>query len=119
MTNTVTAPAVDKAHPLNEMITEMGRLDRPEYKHLVVGQKLPQLMGELHVHAWDPADELASRLALETLIDAFQTVTFVSGDLGYEDLASIAAVVHPGDVLTVSELFRLCRDLVDIHAVCD
>ncbi|WP_319019251.1 recombinase family protein [Microbispora sitophila] len=24
---------------------------------------------------------------------------------------------HPGDVLTVSELFRLCRDLVDIHQV--
>ncbi|MEU6719722.1 recombinase family protein [Nonomuraea sp. NPDC046802] len=24
---------------------------------------------------------------------------------------------HPGDSLTVSELFRLCRDLLDIHAV--
>jgi DNA invertase Pin-like site-specific DNA recombinase len=25
----------------------------------------------------------------------------------------------PGDTLTVSELFRLCRDLMDIHAVRD
>ncbi|OLT22168.1 hypothetical protein BJF79_46455 [Actinomadura sp. CNU-125] len=27
------------------------------------------------------------------------------------------AAAHPGDTLTVSELFRLCRDLVDIHNV--
>ncbi|GAA2426779.1 recombinase family protein [Actinomadura vinacea] len=31
--------------------------------------------------------------------------------------AKIAAIAHPGDTLTVSELFRLCRDLVDIHNV--
>ncbi|MGJ6969552.1 recombinase family protein [Streptosporangium sp. G11] len=31
--------------------------------------------------------------------------------------ARVAAAAHPGDTLTVSELFRLCRDLVDIHAV--
>ncbi|MEV1168740.1 recombinase family protein [Nonomuraea sp. NPDC049784] len=29
------------------------------------------------------------------------------------------AAAHPGDTLTVSELFRLCRDLIDIHAVRD
>jgi DNA invertase Pin-like site-specific DNA recombinase len=33
--------------------------------------------------------------------------------------AKVAAAAHPGDVLTVSELFRLCRDLIDIHAVRD
>ncbi|MEV4249998.1 recombinase family protein [Streptosporangium canum] len=33
--------------------------------------------------------------------------------------AKVAAAAHPGDVLTVSELFRLCRDLIDIHSVCD
>jgi DNA invertase Pin-like site-specific DNA recombinase len=31
--------------------------------------------------------------------------------------ARVAAASHPGDILTVSELFRLCRDLVDIHTV--
>ncbi|MFC9971167.1 recombinase family protein [Spirillospora sp. NPDC127200] len=29
----------------------------------------------------------------------------------------VAAAAHPGDTLTVSGLFRLCRDLVDIHHV--
>ncbi|MEQ4725520.1 recombinase family protein [Nonomuraea sp. B19D2] len=33
--------------------------------------------------------------------------------------AKVAAAAHPGDVLTVSELFRLCRDLIDIHTVRD
>jgi DNA invertase Pin-like site-specific DNA recombinase len=33
--------------------------------------------------------------------------------------AKVAAAAHPGDTLTVSELFRLCRDLMDIHAVRD
>jgi len=28
-----------------------------------------------------------------------------------------AAAAHPGDTLTISELFRLCRDLTDIQAV--
>ncbi|WP_344744715.1 hypothetical protein [Streptosporangium vulgare] len=31
--------------------------------------------------------------------------------------AKVAAAAHPGDVPTVSELFRRCRDLVDIHNV--
>jgi DNA invertase Pin-like site-specific DNA recombinase len=31
--------------------------------------------------------------------------------------AKAAAAAHPGDVLTVSELFRLSRDLLDIHNV--
>ncbi|MEU7004599.1 recombinase family protein [Nonomuraea sp. NPDC046570] len=30
--------------------------------------------------------------------------------------AKVAAAAHPGDVLTVSELFRLCRDLIDTKA---
>ncbi|WP_228646965.1 hypothetical protein [Microtetraspora sp. AC03309] len=33
--------------------------------------------------------------------------------------ARVAAAAHPGDTLTLSDLFRLCRDLVDIHAVRD
>jgi DNA invertase Pin-like site-specific DNA recombinase len=31
----------------------------------------------------------------------------------------VAGAAHPGDTLTVSELFRLCRDLTDIQAVRD
>ncbi|GAA3586661.1 hypothetical protein GCM10022419_081080 [Nonomuraea rosea] len=32
---------------------------------------------------------------------------------------AVAAAAYPAIVLTVSELFRLCRDLIDIHAVRD
>jgi DNA invertase Pin-like site-specific DNA recombinase len=39
--------------------------------------------------------------------------------LGRPAFGQIAATAHPGDTLTVSELFRLCRDLVDIHTVRD
>ncbi|MEV5576753.1 recombinase family protein [Spirillospora sp. NPDC052269] len=31
--------------------------------------------------------------------------------------ARVAAAAHPGVLLTVSELLRLCRDLVDIRSV--
>jgi hypothetical protein len=70
----------------------MGRIDRSEYKHVEVGEKLPAVIDELHVHAAAPADEAAYQLALETLIEAFQTATFTSKDLGYGDLAHIAAM---------------------------
>ncbi|MFC4056471.1 helix-turn-helix domain-containing protein [Actinomadura syzygii] len=92
MTNTLTAPAVDQARPLAELAAEIGRIDRSEYKHLTVGEKLPALIGELHVHACAPADEPARRVALSALIEAFQTATFTAKDLGYADLAAIAAM---------------------------
>ncbi|GLW65923.1 transcriptional regulator [Actinomadura rubrobrunea] len=90
--NTLTSPAVDRARPLAELVEEMGRIGRSKYKHVEVGEKLPDLIGELHVHACAPADEAAHRLALETLIEAFQSATFISRDLGHDDLASIAAI---------------------------
>jgi DNA invertase Pin-like site-specific DNA recombinase len=48
-----------------------------------------------------------SRPATTSKIPALERLAF----------ARIAAAAHPGDILTVSELFRLCRDLVDIHTV--
>jgi transcriptional regulator with XRE-family HTH domain len=92
LTNTLTSPAVERARPLQELVEEMRRIDRSEYKHPVVGEKLPQLLGELHVHAAAPEDERAYRLALETLIEAFQTATFCAKDLKYGDLATVAAM---------------------------
>lgn len=92
MTNTLTAPATDRARSLADLVAEMARIDRSEYKHTEVGQKLPGVIDELHVHACAPADEAAYRLALETLIDAYQTATFASKDLGYGDLATVAAM---------------------------
>lgn len=91
LTNTLTSPAVERARPLPELVAEMSRIDHSEYKFLQVGQRLPAVIDELHVHVAAPADEAAYRLALETLIEAFQTATFTSKDLGYVDLAHIAA----------------------------
>ncbi len=92
LANTLTAPIVDRARPLAELVTEMRRIDQSEVKFREVGEKLPRLISELHVHACEPADEAAHRLALETLIEAFQTATFNAKDLGYSDLAHIAAM---------------------------
>lgn len=92
LVNTLTAPATDRARPLGELVAEMDRIDHSEYKHLQVGAALPAVIDELHVHACAPADEAAYRLALRTLIEAFQTATFTSKDLGYGDLAHIAAM---------------------------
>ncbi|WP_327046814.1 helix-turn-helix domain-containing protein [Microbispora sp. NBC_01189] len=92
ITNTLTAPVADRARPLPELAAEMTRIDRSEKKFTEVGERLPRLIDELHVHACAPADELARRVALENLIEAFQTATFVAKDLGYTDLAHIAAM---------------------------
>ncbi|NUP63208.1 MAG: helix-turn-helix domain-containing protein [Nonomuraea sp.] len=92
LANTLTAPVADQARPLRDLAAEMARIDRSEYKFRDTGRLLPALIDELHVHACVPADEEAHRLALETLIEAFQTATFISKDLGYTDLAHIAAM---------------------------
>lgn len=81
-TNTLTSPVVDRARPLADLVAEMARLDRSERKFFEVGRILPTLIDELHVHAAAPADEAAHRLALETLIDAFQAATFMAAPRG-------------------------------------
>ncbi len=50
---------------------------------------LPQLIDELHVHAARPA---RPRAALTALVEACVRATFLSKNLGYPDLAHIAAV---------------------------
>jgi transcriptional regulator with XRE-family HTH domain len=92
MANTLTAPRADRARPVPELVEEMVRIDRSKYAHLEFGARFSALIDELHVHACAPADETAHRLTLETLIEAFQTATFASKDLGYGDLAHIAAM---------------------------
>jgi len=92
LSNTLTAPVADWARPLPDLTADMARLDRSEYKFREAGTVLPALIDELHVHAVAPADEAAHRLALEALIEGFQTTTFICKDLGYADLAHIAAM---------------------------
>ncbi|GGO82832.1 helix-turn-helix domain-containing protein [Nonomuraea cavernae] len=92
LSNALTAPAVDHARALHELTAEMTRLDRSKLKFRQAGDVLPALIDELHVHAAAPADEHEQRLALETLIEALQTATFITKDLGYGDLAALAAM---------------------------
>ncbi|XRQ15047.1 helix-turn-helix domain-containing protein [Actinomadura welshii] len=93
-TNDLTAPAAARARPLPELAAEMHRVE-PHHQacdYIGVGRVLPGLLDELHLHAADPADEAAHRLALETLVDACVAATFTAKDLGYPDLAHLAAV---------------------------
>ncbi|GAA4081722.1 helix-turn-helix transcriptional regulator [Actinomadura miaoliensis] len=93
-TNSLTAPAVERARPLEQLVAEMRRIE-PYHQacdYVTVGQALPDLLDELHLHVAAPADEAASRLALETLVQACTAATFTTKDLGYPDLAHLAAV---------------------------
>ncbi|QXJ21681.1 helix-turn-helix domain-containing protein [Actinomadura graeca] len=93
-TNTLAAPGVERARPIEDLVTEMHRIE-PYHQacdYLEVGRSLPWLLDELHHHACDPADEAVYRTALETLVDACVAATFTCKDLGYPDLAHLAAV---------------------------
>ncbi|RVX40896.1 DNA invertase Pin-like site-specific DNA recombinase [Nonomuraea polychroma] len=67
----------------------------------------------------DAADGFAALAAAGVLLFEDPATTSKIPALERPAFAKVAAAPHPGDVLTVSELFRLCRDLVDIHAVRD
>ncbi|SNS40367.1 helix-turn-helix domain-containing protein [Actinomadura mexicana] len=93
-TNDLSDPAVERARPLLELVAEMARVE-PHHQacdYVRVGHVLPDLLDELHLHAADPADEAAHRTALETLVDACVAAAFTAKDLGYPDLAHLAAV---------------------------
>jgi transcriptional regulator with XRE-family HTH domain len=102
-TNTLVAPATERARPLSELIVEMGRIESFDQvgNYIEVGKLLPAVLDELHVHACAPADEASHRMALETLIDACKVASFDAKDLGYPDLAYVAATraVEAADML--------------------
>jgi transcriptional regulator with XRE-family HTH domain len=94
-TNTLTAPAVDRARPLAELHREVfGRIEplRRICDYVSVGQQLPDVLDELHWHAAQTKDEAIRRLALETLVEACVIAAAVSKELGYLDLAYLAAL---------------------------
>ncbi|MBO2450489.1 helix-turn-helix transcriptional regulator [Actinomadura barringtoniae] len=92
-TNTLAEPAVERARPLPELVAEMARIE-PYHQacdYVEVGRALPALLDELHLHVWWRSDEAAHRISLETLIEACTAATFTCKDLGYPDLAHLAA----------------------------
>lgn len=92
--NSLSAPTIDRARTLAELTAEMTQVIEPLRRacdYITLGQKLPAVLDELHVHAADPEDEAAHRRALETLIEACVCATFTAKNLGYLDLAAAAA----------------------------
>jgi len=94
-TNTLTEPAVDRARPLADLARTLsdglGPLRR-RCDYVALGAQLPALLDELHVHTAAPDDEAAHRLALETLVETCVAAAMTAKNLGYPDLAYLAAV---------------------------
>ncbi len=93
-TNTLTTP-VDRARPLPELVqvvTERAEPLRRACDYVATGQLLPGVLDELHYHAAAAADERATRQALEALVEACICATFTAKNLGYADLAHLAAL---------------------------
>jgi transcriptional regulator with XRE-family HTH domain len=93
-TSTLSEPTCERARPLPELLAELNRIE-PAHQacdYMTVGKVLPELLDELHLHAAEPADEATHKLALEGLIQACVTATFMAKDLGHHDLAHTAAL---------------------------
>ncbi len=94
-TNTLTTPAVDRARPLGELVRTVATDLEPfrlvgDYVH--IGQLLPDVLDELYYYAADPADEAGYRQALSTLVEACVCAGTMAKNLGYSDLAGLAAL---------------------------
>ncbi|WP_242888370.1 helix-turn-helix domain-containing protein [Actinomadura litoris] len=93
-TNGIKASATDRARPLAELVVEVRDGLEPLRRacdYVAIGERLPAVLDELYVHTAEPADELAQRTALETLVEACVCATFTAKNLGYPDLAYMAA----------------------------
>ncbi|GAA2088143.1 helix-turn-helix domain-containing protein [Actinomadura alba] len=93
-TSTLTEPSCERARPLPELVAELEQIE-PAHQacdYLAVGEVLPDLMDELHLHVAEPQDERAHAVALKALVHACVIATFMSKDLGHNDLGHLAAV---------------------------
>lgn len=92
-TNSLDNPLCDRARPLAELVAELAVAERLRIRcdYDGLGDHLPDLVDELHVHTADPVDEAAHALALRTMVDACIAATHLASNLGYGDLAHLAA----------------------------
>ena len=93
--NKLGGPAVERARPLPDLVREVGRrIDplRADCDYSGAGEILPDVLDELYAHIASPADELALRLALATLVEACVAANELASVTGYADLAHLAAV---------------------------
>jgi transcriptional regulator with XRE-family HTH domain len=88
-------PADCAARPVSEIAAELRVIkawytDRCDY--VEVGDRLPGVLDELHVRACAGASEPDRTAALGLLVEAGISAMFVAKDLGYPDLAHVAAL---------------------------
>ena len=94
LTNSLTRPAAGRARPAAELAAaarEAARLHR-RCDFTAEGLLLPGLLDELHYAAAAGPGEDERKLALVTLVEACTTAAFMAKELGYPDLAHVAAL---------------------------
>lgn len=106
--NSLTGPAVDHGRPLAELATlTTGRASRAheECDYITAGSLLPAILDEVYWHAASARGDHARDQALNVLIEACLSAGLTAKDLGYVDLAYVAA-------LRAQEAARLIGDPV-------
>ncbi|MFC6885002.1 MULTISPECIES: helix-turn-helix domain-containing protein [Actinomadura] len=92
--NSLLSPATDRARPLPDLAAALRSQIEPLRRacdYTAIGALLPDILDELHVHVAAPADEAVQRQALELLVEACVCAAFTAKNLGYVDLAYVAA----------------------------
>lgn len=94
MTNTLTTPAADRAAPLAQLYDDVFSVIEPLRRtcdYVRAGRLLAPVIDGLYLHIAQPGDESASRRALTALVEACVIASAITKELGYADLAYLAA----------------------------
>lgn len=94
LTNTLISAASERARPLGELITALGDEIEPARRigaYVPIGDALPGVIDELYVHATAATGEDTRQHALEGLVEACTCAAAITKELGYVDLAALAA----------------------------
>jgi hypothetical protein len=93
-TNSLGESLCEHARPLPQLVTAMCAIEplRAKDNYRAQGSLLPSVLDELHWYVAEPADEATHRLALHTLVDACVCASGYAKNLGYSDLAHLAAL---------------------------
>src|SRR5262249_28862162 len=92
-TNTLASPALDRAPPVADVVATLKDQVQPSFfacDYVRLGQLLPPVIDELHCHAAAPGG-VDREQALRALVEACAFGALRAKDLGYPDLAHLAA----------------------------
>ncbi|WP_067479229.1 helix-turn-helix domain-containing protein [Actinomadura hibisca] len=90
-----TDPVVERARSVDELVATMAHQIEPprrRYDFRRVGELLPAVLDELHLHVAQPVDERAEVAALDGLVEAYMAAAGMARSLGYLDLGAMAAM---------------------------